>query len=100
MPNSDPASPHRASAAPGVRRLEIHETESPAFGGRGFGAVGRYERINGRVIGDLDPAHPLNATIVGLDRAPRNSSGRLLLREDADRLLKAAETSWELKDLV
>ena len=77
MPNADPASPHLASAAAGVRRLEIRETESPAFGGREFGAVGRYERINARVLCDLDPAHPLNATIAGLDRAPRNTAGRV-----------------------
>src|SRR5262245_53970466 len=63
--------------AAGVRRVEIVETEALAFEGRSFGSVGSYRHIKGRVICDIDPAHPLNATIVDLDKAPRNRDGRI-----------------------
>ena len=32
-------------------------------------------RVVGRFHGELDPAHPLNAGIVDLDKAPRNARG-------------------------
>ena len=56
--------------------------ESPAFGGHSFGAAGPYERLTGYAVGELDPAHPLNAGIVDLDRAPRNARGRVEYRVD------------------
>ena len=61
----------------GVRRIEITERESPVFGGAEFGAVGAYERLHGTAFCELDPAHPLNAGIVNLDRAPRNARGNV-----------------------
>ena len=36
---------------------------------------GAYERLHGIAFCELDPAHPLNAGIVNLDRAPRNARG-------------------------
>jgi len=56
-------------------RLEINERLTPVFAGAEFGAVGAYECISGTVHGALDPVHPLNATIVNLDKAPRNTAG-------------------------
>jgi hypothetical protein len=38
---------------------------------------GAYERLAGTVELELDPAHPRNAVIVDLDRAPRNARGRV-----------------------
>ena len=71
------------SKAPGsVVRLEISERLSPLFDGRAFGSVGTYECLNGTIHGELDPSHPLNATIVNLDRAPRNAAGRVAYRSD------------------
>jgi hypothetical protein len=56
-----------------VRRIEVTERESPAFGGTEFGVVGPYERLHGTVFGGLDPT-PLNAGIVNLDRVrPRTA---------------------------
>ena len=56
-------------------RIEIAERISPIFGGRVFGDVGAYECLSGTVFGALDPAHPANAGIVNLDKAPRDAQG-------------------------
>jgi hypothetical protein len=63
-----------ASAQARVTRIEIARTE-PFAAGQQFGATGAYERVIGRYRGELDPANPLNAVIVDLDKAPRNARG-------------------------
>ena len=70
MPSSQ-ATP-RAEAR--VTRIEITKVE-PFAAGQQFGSTGAYDKIVGRYHGELDPAHPLNATIVDLDKAPRNARG-------------------------
>ncbi|HUB16374.1 MAG TPA: alpha/beta hydrolase domain-containing protein [Acetobacteraceae bacterium] len=65
-----------------VLQLEITERLSPAFDGRSFGSVGTYECLTGTIHGELDPSHPLNATIVNLDKAPRNTAGRVAYRSE------------------
>jgi hypothetical protein len=74
----------------GVRRVAVTERESPVFGGTEFGAAGPYERLHGTVFGELDPTHPLNAGIVNLDRAARNTQGNVEYRSDF-RILKPVE---------
>src|ERR1700719_3795943 len=59
-----------------VTRIEILRAE-PFVGGETFGTVGAYEKVVGRFHGELDPALPLNAVIVDLDKAPRNARGRV-----------------------
>src|SRR3989454_917158 len=59
-----------------VTRIEIAKTE-PFAAGQTFGAVGAYEKIVGRFHGELDPALPLNAAIVDLDKAPKNARGKV-----------------------
>ena len=87
----------------GVVRIEGLESLSPAFGGTAFGAVGHYEYLTGTIVGTLDPAHPLNAGIVNLDKAPRDASGRVEYRS-AFGLLKPVALShgngWLLYDAV
>jgi len=56
--------------------LEISRVE-PAFGGAEFGSVGAYDKVVGRLYGEADPDHPLNAGIVNLGKAPRNAGGRV-----------------------
>jgi hypothetical protein len=56
-----------------VTRIEILRTE-PFAAGQAFGNVGPYEKVVGRFHGELDPAAPLNAIIVDLDKAPRNAA--------------------------
>ncbi|MFZ9406839.1 MAG: alpha/beta hydrolase domain-containing protein [Burkholderiaceae bacterium] len=68
--------PGALPAHAGIDRLEIVRTE-PAFGGRVFGPAGSFERITARAHGSLDPAHPANAGIQDIERAPRNARGRV-----------------------
>jgi hypothetical protein len=65
-----------------IARIEITERLSPVFDGRSFGSIGVYHCLIGTVHGALDPAHRLNATIVNLDKAPRDASGLVAYRSD------------------
>ena len=49
----------------------------PVFDGVSFGGVGPYEKVTGRLRGEVDPGHSLNAGIVNLDKAPRNRAGEV-----------------------
>lgn len=83
----------RGVAAGGsVTRIVITERQSPTFGGMTFGEVGSYERLLGYVEGELDPDHPRNARIANLERAPRNSSGKVEYRADIQ-ILKPVDLS-------
>ena len=64
-----------------VTRIEILRAE-PFAAGQPFGNVGPYEKVVGRFHGELDPAAPLNAVIVDLDKAPRNARGRVEYTSD------------------
>ena len=57
-----------------VVRIEVERT-TPYAGGKSFGDAGPFERLDGTVYMEVDPADPLNAVIVNLDRAPRNERG-------------------------
>jgi hypothetical protein len=63
-----------AEADARIARIEITKTE-PAFDGQPFGDIGPYERVVGRVIGELDPADPANSGIQDINLAPRNGRG-------------------------
>ena len=52
-----------AQAEAQVGRIEILSREAPASGGGSFGRAGRYEKIEGRVHGEVDPGDPRNAII-------------------------------------
>ncbi len=71
----------------GSVRIEVSERETPVFEGTAFGAVGTYERLHGRIFGELDPTQKLNAGIVNLDRAARNDRGNVEYQSDF-RILK------------
>jgi hypothetical protein len=64
-----------ASVEARITRIEITSVESPTFGGTAFGDVGRYEKLRGKLYGEVNPTDPLNAVIVDLDKAPRNARG-------------------------
>ncbi|MDX2223743.1 MAG: alpha/beta hydrolase domain-containing protein [Rhodospirillaceae bacterium] len=69
------------AAAAEVVRVEVLE-RAPFLDGRGFGAVGAYERLRGRLTFAVDPAAPGNATIVDLKYAPRDADGRVSFAAD------------------
>ena len=60
-----------------ITRIQITKVESPTFEGASFGAVGQYEKLVGRVFGEIDPGDPRNNVITDLALAPQNSSGRV-----------------------
>ncbi len=57
-----------------VVRIEI-TSRTALLSGRAFGSYGPYEKVVGKVFFAFDPGNPMNARIVDLDRAPRNSQG-------------------------
>ncbi len=65
-----------------VTQIVIKTVESPAFGGKTFGAVGAYERISGQVIGEVDPNDRRNAVIVDIALAPKNPNGTVTYSTD------------------
>jgi hypothetical protein len=73
------ASRESPTAAQGVTRFEVTSREVFA-GGRSFGRVGQYERLDGVAQVQLDPDDPRNAGIVDIDRAPRNEAGMVEYR--------------------
>jgi hypothetical protein len=72
-----------------VTRIEI-KTQEPFAAGQSFGSTGAYERVIGRFYGELDPANPLDAAIVDLDKAPRNARGMVEYSADVF-ILKPAD---------
>jgi hypothetical protein len=68
-------------AAARVTSVRI-DTVEPFAGGQAFGATGAYERVIGVAMGELDPADPRNAGIVGLAQAPRNAAGKVEYETD------------------
>ena len=71
-----------------ITQIEILKSE-PAYSGAAFGDVGRYERLVGRVAGELDPADPANAIIQDINLAPRNARGMVQYSTEIE-LLKPA----------
>ncbi len=69
---SAPASPKGIAGF--VEKLEI-KSDTTAYGGASFGAVGPYRVIIGIVHGKISPVHPANRGIAGLDRAAVGSDG-------------------------
>src|SRR5688500_17126374 len=72
-----------ALACAEVTQLVI-ESRTLLNNGATYGQVGQYERLRGHALGELDPSHANNAGIVNLDKAPRNSSGRVEYRVDVE----------------
>ena len=75
LPKWEPGTGPAASSA-GVAEVRIAEIR-PAFRGRSFDAVGRYEQVRGTIVGAVDPEDPRNAPIADLSYAPRNERGHV-----------------------
>jgi hypothetical protein len=59
-----------------ILSVEIQAVE-PLADGAPFGAVGAYERVIGVAKGEVDPNAPGNKGIALIDKAPRNTRGRV-----------------------
>ena len=57
-------------------------TTGAAFPGESFGSVGPYQRIEGTITGEIDPADPQNAVIVDIALAPKNPNGTVGYKAD------------------
>jgi Alpha/beta hydrolase domain len=55
----------------------VIEKREPFAGGHEFPITGAYEKLVGKAYGEVDPKSPLNKIIVNLDKAPRNSTGKV-----------------------
>jgi hypothetical protein len=74
-----------------VTRVEISSRED-VLGGKAFGTVGAYEKLHGKVYFALDPGNEHNQIIADLDKAPKNSQGRVEFSSDL-LILKPKEPS-------
>jgi len=64
-----------------VTRIDI-ASRTDVLGGKPFGAAGAYEKIVGKVFFALDPALAGNRPIVDLDKALRDTAGRVTFAAD------------------
>jgi hypothetical protein len=64
-----------------LKTVTINSVE-PFASATTFGSTGAYERVKGVFRGELDPQDPRNRVIVNLDKAPRNSAGRVEYEAD------------------
>jgi Alpha/beta hydrolase domain len=59
-----------------ITRFVVQRKEIFA-GGHEFPITGAYEKLVGKIYGEVDPKHRLNKVIVNLDKAPRNRRGKV-----------------------
>jgi hypothetical protein len=64
-----------------ITRLVIQRRERFA-GGHEFPITGAYEKLVGKVYGEVDPKNRQNRIIVNVDKAPRNRRGRVAYSSD------------------
>ena len=64
-----------------VTGFEISSRED-LIGGKSFGLAGPYEKISGRILYAIDPAHPANRRITDIDNAPTNPDGEVEFSAD------------------
>ena len=64
-----------------VTRVKISSRQD-VLGGKGFGSVGAYEKLSGRVYFAIDPKSPHNKIIADLDKAPKDAQGRVEFSAD------------------
>ena len=60
----------------------IVDSIQPFADGTTFGDAGAWERVIGRAKGELDPSHPSNRVIAGIDLCGRNARGRVEYETD------------------
>src|SRR6185312_16130058 len=75
-----------AVLAPSMTRAEVMRVDissrQDVLGGKAFGTVGAYEKLSGKVYFAVDPNNPHNKIIADIDKAPRNSQGKVEFSAD------------------
>ncbi len=64
-----------------VTRVEVKSREDVA-NAKAFGDTGPYEKLSGRIYFEVDPLAAPNTIIVDIDKAPRNTRGRVEFSAD------------------
>ncbi len=64
-----------------VTRVEISSRQD-VLNGKAFGTVGAYEKLTGKVYFTVDPNNPHNKIIADVDKAPKNSQGKVEFSAD------------------
>src|SRR5580693_4049412 len=64
-----------------IVRVEISSRQD-VLGGKAFGEAGAYEKLVGKVYYAVAPENPHNRIIADLDKAPRNSQGKVEFSAD------------------
>ncbi len=64
-----------------VSRVEL-TSRRDAAGGRSFGPAGVYERLAGKIYFLVDPANKRNQVVADLDKASKNSAGKIEMSAD------------------
>ena len=70
-----------SSASAEVVRIDV-QSRGDLAGGQSFGSAGAYEKLSGKLYFAVDPALPANRIITDLDKAPRNSGGKVEFSAD------------------
>jgi len=65
-----------------ITKIVITRVESPTVEGLSFGNVGQYEKLVGRVAGEIDPGDSHNSVITDVGLAPRNAGGKVEYETD------------------
>ncbi len=75
-----------AALAPAMTRAEVTRVEissrQDVLGGKSFGTIGAYEKLSGKVYFAVDPNNQRNKIIADIDKAPRNSQGKVEFSAD------------------
>jgi Alpha/beta hydrolase domain len=64
-----------------VVRIDV-QSRSDLIGGQAFGAAGSFEKIAGKIFFAVDPSLPANRIVADLDKAPRNTAGKVEFSAD------------------
>src|SRR5262249_38811185 len=75
-----------------ITHVEITSVQSPTFGGSSFGSIGQYEKVVGKVFGEVDPDDRRNTAITDIRIAPRNARGMVEYSMDIY-ILRPVDTS-------
>jgi hypothetical protein len=82
-----------------LTRLRLERLLKPFANGREFGLAGEYEQLLGKATFAIDPRHASNRSIVDLDLAARDASGRVCFQADV-RVLRPADARRANRRLV
>jgi hypothetical protein len=80
-----------AMARADVTKIQISSRQD-VLAGKSFGNVGPYEKLRGKVYFAVDPKDPRNTIIADLDKAPKNSQGKVEFSADVF-ILKPKDSS-------